>query len=418
MAWKVIQNEFLHFGRVHWFFAFFSMVCCFGVMFDYGIVRPVANSCFITVYGSELFPYAWLAIVPLSFFIVDTYNRFLFRLGIFRTFLLTIVIATVINSFSGFFILKISFLPFFFYVWKEIYVMLLFQQLWSVIHMFFQQRQARGVYGLILSCGGIGGILGNLLSSSCAVKMGSNNLLFYSLPIFLTMTIAFYFLSRIVSSQQLVTKHIINNFLDGLAAIRFSKPLSFILLIVLFMQVTTTIIYYQFNWIVETSIHTQDLRTAYIGQTMMVVNVVTVFFQLVGSFLFLYFLGLKRSHLCLPIILLCNTIGCLVVPSFFMIAFSFVTIKAFDFSFFNVLKELLYIPLKVEEKFQAKSVIDVFVYRSSKAIAAIFILVFQFFGLAKTIHFISWAAACLLFLWVIVVYIMYPHKEKVADLDA
>jgi ATP:ADP antiporter, AAA family len=417
MISKVIRKEFSYFSRVHWFFVFFSTVCCFGVMFDYGVIRPVANSCFIASYGSELFPYAWIAIVPLSFFVVDIYNRFLFRLGVFGTFLSTIAIAAVINSFSGFFILKISFLPFLFYIWKEICVMLLFQQLWSVIHMFFQPRQAKYVYGLIFACGGIGGILGNWLASSQAVKIGSNNLLFYSLPIFFIMVVVFYFLSRLVSFQKSTKKQTINNFSNSLTAIRSSKPLSFILLIVVFMQVTTTIIYYQFNYIVEASIHTQDLRTVYVGKTMMVVNSITVFFQFIGSFLFLHFFGLKRSHLCLPIILLCNTIGCLVVPNFFMIAVSFVTIKVFDFSFFNVLKELLYIPLKIEEKFQAKSVIDVFVYRSSKAVGALFILFFQFFGISKTIHFISLSAAFLFFLWIIVVYTMYPHKENVVDLD-
>ena len=412
MLWKGFKEELLQFSRTQWFFISCAMVCGFCIMFDYGVVRPVSNSIFITHYGSDFFPYAWLAIVPLSFVIVELYNRFLARLGVFKMFVTIIVTIGAINIFCALFMNKISFLPFFFYVWKEIYVMLLFQQLWSVIHSTLHMRQAKYIYGLIFAVGGVGGILGNVIPGYLAVKMGTSNLLFYSLPLFALLTVAFKYLLKPTVLKTEPVEQPINNFWEGVTAIRNSKYLSFILAIVLLMQVTTTLIYYQFNTMLEVSVPHQDLRTEYCGKVFFIANITTVAFQLFGSLLFVHFFGLRRSHILLPIILSINAIGSLFVPTFAMISAAFITIKAFDFSLFGVLKEMLYIPLKKEEKFQAKSVIDVFAYRSAKAVAAAFILLLQTAGFIQMIDSITWATVFLLLLWTFVVYRMFQLKEE------
>ena len=415
MLLKGFKEEILQFTRSQWLFIGLSMLCGFCIMFDYGVVRPVSNSVFITSYGSDFFPYAWLAIVPLSFLIVELYNRFLAKLGILKMFLTIVATISIVNIFCATYMSKIGFLPFFFYVWKEIYVMLLFQQLWSVIHSTLHMKQAKYTYGLIFAVGGIGGVLGYLVPGYFAVKIGSPNLLFFSIPLFVVMTLAFKHLAKgdIEKSEE----QPINNFWEGVTAIRNSKYLSFILSIVLLMQVTTTLIYYQFNSMLEGSILLQDLRTEYCGKVFVIANITTVLFQLFGSLLFVHFFGLRRSHILLPLILSLNAIGSLITPTFSMISAAFITIKAFDFSLFGVLKEMLYIPLKKEEKFQAKSIIDVFAYRSAKAVAAGFILILQGVGLVQLIGSITWITVFLLLLWTVVVYKMFQLKEDPAESD-
>lgn len=416
MHWRKFKDEILQLTGMQRIFIFCAMICGFCITADYGIVRPVSNSIFLTAHGADLFPYAWLAIIPLNLLLVELYNRFLARLGILRMFFTIILSIAVVNTFCAIFMTKIPFLSFFFYVWKEIYVMLLFQQLWSVIHSTIQMGQAKFLYGLIFAFGGLGGIVGSLLPSFCAVSMGSPNLLFASLPLFGALTISFLYLLRYstVSKEQMTTtQKPINNFWQGMGAIRNSKYLSFILIIVLLMQVATTLIYYQFNTMLELTIPGQDLRTEYCGRVLGVVNVMTVFFQLFGSYLLMHYLGLKRSHLMLPLILCFNAFGSLIFPTFAMISVAFVTIKAFDFSLFQVLKEMLYIPLKQEEKFQAKSIIDVFAYRSAKGVAACLILAFQYFGIIKMIDCMTWVSLFLLVVWSVAVYKMFQLKEEV-----
>jgi ATP/ADP translocase len=42
-------------------------------------------------------------------------------------------------------------------------------------------------------------------------------------------------------------------------------------------------------------------------------------------------------------------------------------------SLFGVIREMLYVPLQLDEKFRAKAIIDVFAYRTSKALDILFL---------------------------------------------
>ena len=415
MSWNVMKSEFTKLIGGKHIFVICAVICSFCIMSDYGIVRPVSHSVFLSMYGSKLFPIVWLCVVPFSFMIIELYNRFLPRIGVCKMFYTILGLIAVLNVSAALFITKIPTFAFFFYIWKEIYVMLLFQQVWSVIHSTIKMDQAKYLYGIIFACGGIGGTLGNSIPGYFAVTMGSTNLLFGTVPILCILGFGFYFLMK----NSLVEKVSatpqgpqINNFWQGVSAIRSSKYLIFILAIVVVMQVTTTLVYYQFNTVLEDSILVQDMRTEYCGKIFGIANVFSIALQLVGSFLLIHFLGLRRSHIAMPLFLALNAVGSLFFPSFVMISAAFVTIKAFDFSLFGVLKEMLYIPLKQDEKFQAKAIIDVFAYRSSKAVASCLILALQWIGLREIVTTLSWGSFVLLVMWAFMVYKMFKLKEE------
>lgn len=413
MSWKSFKEEAERLTGGQKLFILCAMVCGFCITADYGIVRPVSHSVFLSRYGSQFFPYVWLAIVPFNFLVIEFYNRFLPKIGIKKMFY--VILGSIItgNCCAAFFMDKVPFFPFIFYIWKEIYVMLLFQQLWSVVHSTIRMEQAKLLYGLLFAFGGIGGIVGSILPGYFAVQVGSTNLLVGSLPLLFILGVSFYFLlKQSLLEKASLEKPQITNFWQGVVAIRNSKYLLFILAIVVLMQMTTTIIYYQFNISLEHSILEQDLRTQFCGRVLGIANILTVVLQLFGSFLFVQFLGLKRSHLAMPLMLAMNALGSLVFPSFTMISAAFITIKAFDFSLFGVLKEMLYIPLKREEKFQAKAIIDVFAYRSSKAVASCLILVLQIAGFSQMVTTLSWSSLILLITWSWIVYQMFQLKTS------
>lgn len=417
MLWKGLKGEILKLSGAQKIFILCAMICSFCITSDYGIVRPVSHSMVLSTYGSQMFPYIWLAVIPLNLLVVELYNRFLARLGVLRMFFTIVITVLAVNAFCAIFMSKFSFLPFFFYIWKEIYVMLLFQQLWSVVHSTMHMSQAKYIYGILFAVGGVGGICGSSWPSLFAVSLGSPNLIFASIPILLILTGAFFFLFKnsSVSPQESQPQKQINNFWQGVDAIRKSKYLTFILLIVVLMQVVTTLIYHQFNITLESSVATQDLRTEYCGKVMVIANTLTFTLQLFGSIVLVHFLGLKKSHLLLPLVLCLNAIGSLFMPTFAMISFAYITIKAFDFSLFQILKEMLYIPLKQEEKFKAKSIIDVFAYRSAKGLASCLILVLQSLSLMDFIHSLTIGSLVLLLLWTAIVYKMFQLKTEKAE---
>jgi AAA family ATP:ADP antiporter len=143
------------------------------------------------------------------------------------------------------------------------------------------------------------------------------------------------------------------------------------------MQASVALMEYQFNAHLELNILEKDLRTAYCGQLVGIVNSLSLAFQFFGGFLMIRTLGLRGSHFLIPVLLCSSALCSLALPTFAMISFSYVFLKAIDFSLFGVIREMLYVPLQLDAKFRAKAIIDVFAYRTSKAFISIVFLVLQ-----------------------------------------
>lgn len=413
-----LKNEFLAFSVRERFFILFAMLCGFFISGEYAVIRPVSNAVFLTAYGSAAFPYAWLATVPLNLLIVALYNKYLPRLGCLKMFGVIALAVTCINLFCSAFLNQISWLPFAFYLWKEIYIMLMFQQLWSVIHSTISFGQAKYLYGFFFGLGALGAVLGSILPGFFAVKVGSEALLIATLPIYLALFASYYFALK--HTKEGVTMKIddekqrtsLNAFYHGLKLIGSSRYLTFILLIVVLMQLSSTLIDFQFNTVLEKTITQKDLRTAYTGRILGIVHAATISLQLFGSFLLIHYLGVKRSHLLIPFLLCINSIVFQFFPFFSVISFAYISIKSCDFSLFGIIKEMLYIPLKPDEKFRAKAVIDVFAHRSSKAIASALILAFQAFLGSSFLPILNWGSILLFVVWMSVIFTML--KEPAA----
>jgi len=411
-----IKNEILSFSSSERIFLFCAMLCGFCICAGYAIVRPVSDAIFITAYGSGMFPYAWLAVIPLNLGVVSLYNRFLPLMGCWKMFLATISTICAINLLAAFFLPTFSAFPFLFYIWKEVFVLMLFQQLWSVIHSTLSIERAKYLYGLLFAVGAAGGILGSSIPGFLAVKMGSENLLFTTLPIYGGLAAAYFiFLKHSRAAPAINSTPEAASFREGWRLIASSKTLTFILLIVVLMQLVATLSYYQFNSILEATIGDKDIRTQYVGRIGGAINIANLSLQLIGSFVLVHFLGLRRSHLLIPAILGCNALASLFYPTFGMLSYSYVTIKSFDFSIFGVIKEMLYIPLKREEKFQAKAVIDVFAYRTAKAGGSLLILAIQMIHAPQIIPALSIGSALLFSFWIWIVFRLLKLQEPSYD---
>ncbi|MEI6242598.1 MAG: hypothetical protein WCP39_04245, partial [Chlamydiota bacterium] len=128
-------------------FIFCALFCSFFISLEYGITRPACNSLFLTAYSSKIFPYAWLATVPLNFAIVYFYNRLLPSLGCVKTFLIVICSVAGVNTFFALFLHTNYYFPFIQFIWKDVYILLMFKQLWSLTHTMISTEKAKVFYG-------------------------------------------------------------------------------------------------------------------------------------------------------------------------------------------------------------------------------------------------------------------------------
>ena len=302
-------------------------------------------------------------------------------------------------------------------MFKDIYILLAFKQIWSMIHSNIDSIKAKFIYGIMFSVGGLGSIFGGIISGFFAVKLKSHNLLLFSIPIYLVVSLLYYLASKqSVLKRENFKNEIMNQkwYSGGFSLIKNSKYLKFILVIVIFMQLSAAFLDYQYNMFLESHIPDIDLRTQYAGKITSIINVVTITFQLIGGILFIQFLGFKRSHALIPSILIVNAVIFGIMPSFFMATFAFVSVKVLDYSVFSILRELLYTPLKIDEKYRAKAVIDVFAYRGAKAFASIFLIFLQNIKVVNILLFISIISMVIYLIWTRIIATMfkiYPSED-------
>jgi AAA family ATP:ADP antiporter len=407
-----LLSELASFTRQQKLFVFFAMLAGFAISAEYGISRPASTSLFLSLFSSKAIPWVWLISVPFNLSVIYLYNRFLPRFGPLKMVGIVAFLTVVINCLAT---ISYTWMPsfiFFQFIWKDIYILLMFKQLWSMIHSTITSERAKYLYGLIFGMGTIGAILGSLVPSFLATSLGSQNLFLFTLPIYTILYFSYsaaFHRSALTESSFTQTLTLDPRAKEGFSMIFRSKFLILVLTLVIFMQVSVGLMDYQFNIHLETNILTQDFRTEYCGRLVGITNILSGLFQVFGGFLMIHFLGLRGSHLFIPLILLSNAIFCWLLPSFLVISFSYALLKAIDFSLFGVIREMLYIPLKLDEKFRAKAIIDVFAYRSSKALVSLCMLALQFLAGAYLLPIASFLSIAVFCGWIVVIALFFKQ---------
>ncbi len=412
---KSIKSNFLSFSRSQKIFIISIIASVFFISAEYGITRPASTSIFVSNFTSRLFPYCWILAVPVNLLIVYLYNRFLPKLGCLKTFFAFVISIIFVNSTTALLVKKYPFLAFIQFIFKDVYILLAFKQAWSIIHSTIDTNKAKYLYGVMFGMGGMGSVLGGLVSGFSAVKMGSVNLFYFSCPLYLLIFFFYYTAYKNSSISKGKFQDLLfsenSNPKEGFSLIRKSSFLLFILLIVIFMQVSTALLDYQFNFFLEKNIPNMDLRTQYTGRLTSLINFLSTAFQFFGGFVLVHFLGLKRAHKLVPMLLGVNSFAFLLFPSFGMATYAFATIKSLDYSLFGIIREMLYIPLKLDEKYRAKAIIDVFAYRSAKAFASLFLIFIQNITGLNIILLISVMSTIIYLFWIKIVSLMFKKQE-------
>lgn len=415
--WTTLREELSSYSSQERIFIFFAMLCGFCICCGYSIIRPVSNSLFIHAFSAKFFPYAWLALVPLNLCMVSFYNRLIPKWGSKKLFfgLLALVI-----SLNGVFALSAKVHPslsFLFYLWKEVYILLMFQLLWSVIHSNVSFKKAKYLYGIFFGIGGLGSVFGSTFPSFFAVTYGSENLIFLCIPIYLLLGFFYLKMSSYSKGEAIIEEEKKGGFVHGIQLIRSSRFLMFILLIVVFMQMSAALIDFQFNHFLEKTIGDKDLRTEFTGRVFGIIHSLTVALQFIGTYFLIRLIGFKRSHYFVPSVLGISSCLFVFIPIFPIVSLLFVLFKASDFSLFTIIKEMLYIPLKPDEKYRAKAVIDVFAHRSSKAFASLLILALQF-AFIEIGSMLTWINIAIAGIWIASVAWGLREYEKIKEAAA
>jgi ATP/ADP translocase len=408
-----LRNELTSLSRTEKFFIFFAMLTGFCIAGEYGIIRPVSQSIFLTVFSAASIPVFWLATVPLNFVIVYLYNHFLPRLGPLRMVAIVASAIVFVNLLCVFLLPVFPQFIFFHVCWKDVYILLMFKQLWSMIHSAIAASRAKYIFGFIFGVGTCGAALGSLVPGFLAPYFGSTPLLLFSLPIYGLLFYAYrkaYYLSGANKLTPSIAAHRTSGN-EGFLQILRNRYISAILILVMFMQISVALVDFQFSHHLELLIPSQDLRTAYFGKLISIINVISLILQFVGGFLLLKMIGLRNSHFFIPLVLCATAVGQWMIPSFAMATIAYSITKSVDYSIFGVLREMLFLPLKLDEKYRAKAVIDVFAHRTSKAFASFLLLGLEWVVGSQVFSMANYLLFALFIAWLAVVAFVFKKSE-------
>lgn len=382
----------------------FFLTSYFFVLFNYPLVRASAITHFFELYGAKSSPQAWVLAIALLISSLALSNWVQARLGFKKTFFaltllsLGISVGSFLSAGLGW---KIgSFVQF---AWKEVYIVLHVHLLLAYANAWLKREDFLKWIGPIGAVGSLGGILGGLLTSGLASKIDLAYLfwlgqLFVFLPALLVAPLE----SAVPVQGQKVASP-----LKSLDTPGIRLYVGLIAAIIFLSQVVINIADFQFSLVFEKMIASSQDRAIYLGHIYTATNALTLLFQLAVVPLLLKKIDLKWLHVLVPLTyLICLLMG-LNIGVLLSSALFYVYLKAGDYSFFSSSKELLYQPLKPLQKYGAKYLTDMFVYRCSKAVIAGVLIYLQ------DPEILFWIMCVALLTWMIIVKFIFSIHRKI-----
>jgi AAA family ATP:ADP antiporter len=368
-----IFKQLSHFQKK---FIAICMAFSFLITLDYSCLRPAAHALFITHFGSKALPWVWLMSLPINFLIVAFFNKNQAKWGSRRLSLFFPLVVMGINFSLSFAMSKHAGFCFIFYIWKDLYILLMFQQLWSQIHASLGHSVGRYFYGAMYALGAMGSLLGATVTAS--LKLPATSYLYCTVLIY---PLIFVCQKLLLNNPEHVPfeKKAVPKAIEGIKQIIGNYELITIGLLVALMQMVSALSEFNFSKNLEVTFTDLASRTQASASIMSYMHALTLGLQLILAWVSIDKLGVKRGHQWVPLALGFTSLGYLFNPSFLTASINYIGCKSLDFSVFSLLKESLYAPLDTAYKYEAKSFIDIFVYRGAKTLMSISLIAFGVF---------------------------------------
>lgn len=354
------------------------------VMASYEIARPAAESLFVGVHGVENIPKAWLAVAVGVAVTVAVYNRVVRWLRLDRLFAAaSLVSALLLVGIQGARAAELPGYAVLFYVWKDVYIVVLVEAFWSISNQLFDLKSARRLYGMFCAAGSIGAIAGARLLRWGTAAWGTEDAIWLVAPILVVGAGVALGLGAATSIPSPDSKAKVD-FGVGISLIRGSRYLALLLLLVLFGQLLMNLLDFQFQDITATAYPDTDERTAAVSKVYEAISYGALGLQITTA-LIVRLLGVRGVLVGVPALFGAASLALLFSPAFLVAASAKITSKVLDYSVFRAAKEMLYLPLTYAEKTQGKAIIDILTYRLAKGGAAILIQALLSAGLAAIV---------------------------------
>ena len=343
------------------------------------VLKPVRSSLFLEELGSHNLRYVYLGEGIFLVFVTWAYvqlSKFLPRKQFFMGTLLVFISNLLI--FWWLFHMKTPYLSAFFYVWVACFSITSVTQFWTLANDIFDPLEAKRLFGLIISGGSAGGVLGGLLTNRAVRWMRTEDLLLLSCFLLAGCMVAIAFLWRHLPAISAPSvRGSSPSEPESTRKLFLTSPYLWMLAgIVLLAKVGSTIVDNQFNAVVELHLIGKEAKTAFFGAFSAGLNVISFLMQLYATSFALRFFGIGISLTLLPVGLTVASLITFLFPALATGTFLKIFDGSMNYSVQQASKEVLYLPLSSGVRYRAKPVIDMLVYRVSKSLGGLLIILF------------------------------------------
>jgi AAA family ATP:ADP antiporter len=389
----------------------FIFLTYFFAIFSYPFVRASTGAIFYESYSSNEYSFATFIAISVLILIIFLSDKLQAKIGIHKLYLL-LGMLTIASLFGFYFLHSYGVKPaaYGLFATKEIYIVLLIHLCLAFTNGYFSIDQLKRLYGPLGAAGSIGGVVGGQMTSHLAKNYGTSTVFFFSLSLIFFAVICFYQTrnAQILDKKQEKEE----SKKEPLKSVKgIGKYVALIASIVALSQLIIFVADLQFNVIFEQVVKTKDARTAYLGEIFSYTNMGTLLFQLLVIPYALVRVPIKYIFYFIPILYLILILGGLGLGagSLYVVAGVFILMKAIDYSLFSAAKEVMYHPLSVVQKFGAKYITDMFVYRLSKASIS---LVMSFFAVKELTSLNTIQVVCIGLLLLCITLLFKEQKNK------
>ncbi|HTI48729.1 MAG TPA: MFS transporter [Casimicrobiaceae bacterium] len=354
-----------------WSFAYF-----FCLLAGYYVLRPLRDEMGIAGGVRNL---QWmftatfvvmLAAVPLFGWVVATLPRRRFIPLVYHFFVVNIAIFWLLMTLG----VSVPIVARVFFVWISVFNLFAVSVFWSFMADLYTSEQGKRLFGFIAAGGSAGALLGPAITVALAVPLGHVNLLIVAALLLELAVLCARRLEAVAPARQDAPrpaegKGLGGGWLAGLAMVLRSPYLAGIALWVLLLSIAGTFLYFQQANIVAAASDDPAVRTRIFATIDLVVGILTIIVQCLATGPLIARFGVGRAAAFLPLVF---GVGFLVLawtPALFVVIAFQALQRTANFAVSNPAREVLFTVLDREEKYKAKNVIDIVVFRGADAVA-------------------------------------------------
>ena len=266
-----------------------------------------------------------------------------------------------------------------FYLFGDLFSTLMVATFFTFLNDSVSSDAAKRLYGII----GFGGVLGGVFGSSAVglfiSELGVKSWLGVAALLALTILAVAYGAARALARSRLrpaaapatgssAASERANPALAGARLVTRSRYLMSIVAIVGLYELVSTIVDFQFTSAVFEFSSDELSRNQHYATVYAITNWTSMFVQLFLTSFVMRRFGLGVALMLLPVSIALSSVGFFFVPSLLLGSLLSISDNGLSYSINQSSKEALYVPTTVEEKYQAKAFIDMFVQRFAKAL--------------------------------------------------